>query len=271
MRTSIFSIVIMFYSLTLVHLVSCADHEYLDVNQHALSIANSKSIVDGVDTFSIHVIYNDQHYYSSCEIINDSIFIKNQELVSLQNRLSKLPGFTTLRIDYGIEEYFDSKEDFLKKYGIRDMKEIKYKNNRISRSSNELSIANAVMYEDKDARGKSYNMPIYPSNPFKIYEHPNFNNGPIGNDEVSSLFVNYSFSEPDGCALLEVWENKNYNDNNTETSKHYTYFMASKAHPHHAEYNLKTVQCLNAHDSWNDRISSCKFYLSYIDVLPNPY
>lgn len=195
----------------------------------------------------------------------------NEDLVALQERLSKLLDFTTLRIDYGVEEYFDSRKDFYEKYGICDMKEANINMPSNSTLARELSIANAILYEDAYGNGYSYNMPIYASNPYVIYEHPDFNNGPIGNDEVSCLFVNYSFSEPNGCALLEVWENKNYNKNDTETSKHYTYFMASKSHPHHSEHNLKTVQCLNAHDSWNDRISSCKFYLSYIDVLPNPY
>lgn len=260
-------------AITLFCLSSCEENiELIDEVSSETSFLQTKSVNMEIDTFNLHVIYKDVHYYSTCEIRNDSIFVLNPTLATLQDSLMKLPEFTSLRLDYGMEEYFDSREDFFNKYGIRNMEEVSLVNNaKDLLSINENSIANAVLYEDKDGNGKSYNMPIYLSDLYKIYEYPNFNNGPIGNDEVSSLFVNYSLDEPDGCALLEVWENKNYNNNDTETSKHFTYFMASKNHPHHAEYNLKTVQCLNAHDSWNDRISSCKFYLSYIDVLPDPY
>lgn len=229
-------------------------------------------LVSEVDTFSLHAIYKDQHYYSKCEIRNDSIYVLDSRLAALQNSLEKLPEFTVLRIQSGVEEYFDSREAFLAKYGIRDLKEhdIKTGTNRTDFvSSRAVKIANARLFEDTDARGKVLDLDIL-TDPYEVIPYPYLKDQSM-NDKTSSLVVNYNYPDPYACSLLCVWENSYYNRDDMETTKHFIYFMASSNNHTHWEYNLKQVKCHNAHDSWNDRISSCKLYIGYLDQLPTIY
>ena len=56
-----------------------------------------------------------------------------------------------------------------------------------------------------------------------------------------------------------------------DRTKHRTNFVATHSSRIKAVYNLKKVSCFNAHDSWNDRISSISFHVGYADSLPEEY
>lgn len=252
-------------------LASCEQNDFVNIDEN--QEIQTKSVVENdVETFNLHAIYKDQHYYSKCEIRNDSIFVLDNKLAALQDSLEKLPEFTVLRVQSGVEEYFDSREDFLAKYGVRDLKEqdmtagVDRSNMASSRA---VKIANARLFDDTNAGGKVLDLDIV-SDPYKVISYPKLKDQGM-NDKTSCLVVNYNYSDPDACSLLCVWENSNYNQNDMETTKHFTYFMANINNHTHWEWNLKQVKCYNAHDSWNDRISSCKLYIGYLDQLPKIY
>lgn len=91
------------------------------------------------------------------------------------------------------------------------------------------------------------------------------------NDKVSSLAVGYNGADADLCAVLVVWEDSNYNNGENDRTKHRISIVASKDNPQVSYANLKKLPCINAHDSWNDRISSISFHIGYFDSRLKDY
>jgi len=111
---------------------------------------------------------------------------------------------------------------------------------------------------------------VLKKNPYDIYEIPYMKSVGL-NDKVSSLMVRYNMDDPNGCAILTVWEDSNFNHDDNDRTKHRTNFVATYTERTKAVGNLKNVSCFNAHDSWNDRISSISFHVGYADSLPKEY
>lgn len=87
------------------------------------------------------------------------------------------------------------------------------------------------------------------------------------NDKLSSVAVYYGGDLPNVCAVLTVWENGNYNndDNNIPRRKHRVSFIATYYNRKISRNSLKNVKLINASGSWNDRISALSFHFAYLD------
>lgn len=85
------------------------------------------------------------------------------------------------------------------------------------------------------------------------------------NDKVSSLAVSYKGTNPDVCSVLTIWEDSYYNYGDNDRTKHRISIVATKDNPKVSISKLKSVKCLNSHNSWNDRISSYSFAFGNYD------
>lgn len=83
------------------------------------------------------------------------------------------------------------------------------------------------------------------------------------NDKVTSLSVAYNGTNEDVCAVLTVWEDTYFNFEDYDRTKHRVSFIATYNNRKVTWKNLKTLQCINSHNSWNDRISSFSFHFGY--------
>lgn len=85
------------------------------------------------------------------------------------------------------------------------------------------------------------------------------------NDKVSSLAVSYKGTNPDVCSVLTIWEDSYYNYGDNDRTKHRISIVATKDNPKVSISKLKSVKCINSHNSWNDRISSYSFAFGNYD------
>lgn len=236
----------------------------------------TKSVMD-TETFTKTIVYKGKVYKSVCESRNDSIYYENKEVERLLNDIYSNPNSVSFVQNEEVTLYFDSQEDFLKKYDITFLPENSINENepllrKVQPSGPKYnSIAYAILYDDTkfDDTFIEFSLTeIEDSEPVtQMKDH-------ALNDKVSSLKVQYTYSGVDYktyCALLTVWEDSNYNSGDHNKTKHRTNFIATHENRYLEVSNLKKVSCWNAHDSWNDRISSLNFHIGIINSLPEVY
>lgn len=85
------------------------------------------------------------------------------------------------------------------------------------------------------------------------------------NDKVSSLAVSYRGTNSEICSVLTIWEDSYYNYGDNDRTKHRISIIATKDNPEVSISKLKSVKCINSHNSWNDRISSYSFAFGNYD------
>lgn len=83
------------------------------------------------------------------------------------------------------------------------------------------------------------------------------------NDKISSLTVGYNGTNEDVCAVLTVWEDTYFNFEDYDRTKHRVSFIATYENRRVALENLRSIQCINSRNTWNDRISSLSFHFGY--------
>lgn len=236
----------------------------------------TKSMID-VETFTKTIVYKGEVYTSICESRNDSIFYQNQEVESLLNEIYSNPNSVSFVQNEEVTLYFDSQEEFLHEYGItflsedsvKEMSSIQTKSAPNGPQYN--SIAYSVLYDDTKFKDTYLELDLtdidHLHSVTRMKDH-------ALNDKVSSLKVQYTYYGNDYkslCALLTVWEDSDFNSGDRDKTKHRTNFIATYNNRYYEVANLKRVSCWNAHDSWNDRISSLVFHIGVIGNLPEEY
>lgn len=243
------------------------------------------------DTFTVHAIYKGVDYRSVAVLDSDKIYYQDQSFIDLMDKIEETEGSVSFVHNDSVVEYFDSQDEFCEKYGIRELTEeektrcanaerlnatelypvtrgIVSKHQAAIGQMNPEDLAYCGVYDDtyySDTHIFMHltdSMQVYSINKLKDYKL---------NDKISSLVVLYNMKDPELCAILTVWEDTNYNYGDHDRTKHRTNFIATKSTPINAVGNLKKISCFNAHDSWNDRISSLSFHLGYADSLPKEY
>lgn len=275
--------------------ISCSsDEDYETLSNQQDEYTTSSIAVDGEeesDTFTVHAIYKGIDYSSAAVSDCDRIYYQDQSFIDLMERIENTEGSVSFVLNDSVVEYFDSQDEFCEKYGIRELTEeekarcanaerlntnetapstrgIVSKHNAAIGQMNPDDLAYCGVYDDtyySDTHIFMHltdSMQVYTINKLKKYKL---------NDKISSLVVMYNMKDPELCAILTVWEDSNYNYGDHDRTKHRTNFIATKNSPINTVGNLKKVSCFNAHDSWNDRISSLSFHLGYADSLPKEY
>lgn len=284
---------ILVFAISSMGLVSCADDEEFTSWEQIDGVTPiSRQAIEEVetDTFMVHAIYKDEDYYSVAVSRNDSIFYMDDSFNNLMARMEVASESASFVRTDGSIEYFDSQEDFYHKYGIRELTDEEMNRclnaerlNVTYRSGSRGIVANhqaalAQMNDDDLIYAGVYDDTYYSdthlfmhiTDPYQLIEYPRLKNQGL-NDKISSLVVLYNMSDKDLCAILTVWEDSDYNTDDHDRTKHRTNFVATYTNPTKTVGNLKNVPCFNAHDSWNDRISSLSFHLGYADSLLEEY
>lgn len=256
-------------------LSSCSSEEDIinpSINKHnQTSLTQTKALTEESEIFTYTIIYHDKEYKTLCESRNDSLFILDEDIDNLQKQIFANPNSASLVLSDDVVEYFDSQEDFLNKYGIRDLTKAEEEKVRLrpqTRDPQYNSIAYAVLFDDTKFRDTRYEMDISdPDQDFTIKRLKDYGM----NDKTSSIKVQYTLNDENYCAILTVWEDADFNFGDNDKTKHRTNFIATWRHAKQEWGNLKHIYCLNAHDSWNDRISSCAFRIGAVGSAPPAY
>lgn len=244
------------------------------------------------DTFTVHAIYKGADYRTMAVSKGSNIFYQNQEFINLMDKISSIPSSVSFIQSDSVIEYFDSQEDFLAKYGIRELTETEKTrcinaerlNAKITLPSTTRGItdkyeaAAGQMELDDLAYCGVYDDTYYSDthifmhikDAFKVHDYQYLKDNDL-NDKISSIMIIYNMKDPELCAILTVWEDSYYNKGDHNREKHRANFIATLKHPTNGIGSLKKVSCFNSSDSWNDRISSLSFHLGYADNLPKEY
>lgn len=254
---------------------SCSNSDDILLEPQAKPVM-TKSSMD-VETFTKTIVYKGKVYNSICESRNDSIFYQNKKIESLLNEIYSNPTSVSFVQNEEVTVYFDSQEEFLQNYDIILLPEdslVEMRSIRTKASPNGPqynSFAYTILYDDTKFRDTYYELDITDTD--HTYSVTNMKDHAL-NDKVSSLKVQYTYYGEDydkQCALLTVWEDSDFNKGDNNKTKHRTNFVATSNNRYLEVSSLKKVSCWNAHDSWNDRISSLVFHLGVIGNLPEVY
>ena len=271
-------------------MASCTEDEALEPMAQSAGLPASRAIVEEeVDTFTTYAVYKGVEYSSVAIARNDSLFYMDEAFNQLLENIAAIPSSVSFVQNDSCTEYFDRQEEFLAKYGIRELNEQeKAELKNVKRLNEYLPTGRGMIANYQDAYNKmksndliyaalfddtnfsDTHLYLHIKDPYEVYEQPRMKSVGL-NDKVSSLMVRYNMDDPDACAILTVWEDSNYNNEDNDRTKHRTNFVATYSKRTNAVYNLKKVSCFNAHDSWNDRISSISFHVGYADSLPKEY
>ncbi|WP_455665590.1 hypothetical protein [Phocaeicola sp.] len=280
-----------FWLVTTIVMVSssCTSDDEFMLVEKTLASSVARASVEDIDTFTVYAIYKDVKYNSAVISKGDSLFYLDENFNKLMETIKSVPGSVSFIQNDSCAEYFDSQDDFFIKYGIRELTE-KEKSNleNVRRLNVSYPFSRSITGNYQDAYNKMESndliyvalfddtyysdtrLYIHIKNPYDVYEIPYMKSVGL-NDKVSSLMIRYNMDDPNGCAILTVWEDSNFNHDDNDRTKHRTNFVATYTQRTQSVGNLKKVSCFNAHDSWNDRISSISFHVGYADSLPKEY
>ena len=285
---------ILLLAISSIGIVSCTNDEDItsfdQTDEEVMPVSCQVIAEEENDTFAVHALYKNTDYYSLAVLTNDSISYLDGRYKELMEIIGNISGSASFMHTDGSIEYFDSQEEFYAKYGIRELNEqeksrclnterlnvpfrpsargIVANHQNALAQMNDNDLVYAGVYDDTYYSDTHIFMHI--TDPYQIHEYPHLKSQSL-NDKISSLVVLYNMNDPDLCAILTVWEDSNYNTDDHDRTKHRTNFVATYTNRTNTVGNLKKVSCFNAHDSWNDRISSLSFHIGYADSLPKEY
>jgi len=220
-----------------------------------------------VEYFTNTLMYKDEKYSYQCKSVNDSIIVLDEKVSKLLVKIFDNQNSVSLNIKDGVTEYFDSQEDFYDKYGIKLLDSVDDLQ-KSTRDKHDDTKAYAILYDDSGFHDTNLELDI--RNEYDSFNIPYMKDKGL-NDKVSSLKVQYYYPDVNYCAILTVWEDSSYNNQDNNKTKHRTNFIATHENSTPEWGKLKNVQCFNAHDSWNDRISSLTFRIGSITSIPGEY
>lgn len=263
-------------------LLSC-NNDLMDDCKENVNTSMTKSVDFVPDTMDLKFIYQNKQYMSTCLVYDDYIDVLDEEVKVVYKSIKSKPMAALMRHD-GFVEYFDKEEDLLKKFGehmkmekAAVTKSISFSDQRglpeddWNNNPNRYK-ARAFLYDDKNFSGRRCK-DIVLENPGDAVDIPNLKEYDSFNDKCSSVKVqNYNFGV---YALLVVYENDTYNKNDSGNSYYFYAGYMDQADREYEHANLKYIFVdavpplpESRIDSWNDRISSCKFYFCSPNNFP---
>lgn len=212
---------------------------------------NSLDLTDSVEYYTLNVIYKNRKFTTECKLINDSTIIYlNEEFENFYEENIKLnPNLVTVINPDGSVEYFDNVDDSNEALQLQKIESSEIM--PLAEDAGYLGLAR--LWDDvnfKD-RIRPYNASMTTGvivNNLDTDEEEHFN------DKTSAIQVYYTGTNPDYCAVLNAYENKNQSGR-----KLVCIATLNKAHIHS---NLKLIPCGDG--NWNDRISSLRFEISNV-------
>lgn len=253
-------------SLFALGVTSCNDdiesNNSLSANAFSKNVVQNDLVEEDSEVFTYTLIYKDNVYKSLCELRNDSLFLLDKDVQEVQNKIFANENSVSFVRNDSVVEYFDCQDDFLNKYEIRDLeaKDVQTLRQSMTRGIHPNSLAYSVMYEDKNFKGRIFEMDVTSdlmdnSQQFARLKDYGFN------DKASSIKVQYTYDIANFCAVLTVWADTNFKG-------HRTNFIATYNNKNTEFSNLKKIFCKNSPLNWGDRISSCFFRLLLLGSEP---
>lgn len=238
----------------------------------------TKSVEVVPDTIELKFIYQGQKYVSPALGYPTHIDIQDPDVKHVYDDLQSLEGLTGLVRHDGFIEYFDNASELSMNFedrvksnvspsprfyiGFDDRNGVE-EDNWDKNPDNYL--ARAFLYDDTNYMDRSCKLFLdSTSKPIEIGGLKSYDNF---NDKCSSLKIQYYHGDPSLLALLVVYEDSHFRG-------HSFYFFADYYDKEFVYANLKYIfydsipKPAPRKDSWNDRISSCKFYFCRGNQLP---
>lgn len=261
---------------------SCELNEMNDVTFSGMQYSEqTKSIEIIPDTIELKYIYKGDSFISEALLYDDYMDILDPEVKEQYQNIwdRNLPGL--LRHDDFVE-YFDNEADLRisLKALFNGTRMDNYRPGIVDDNDDETDdfsynpenyLARAFLYDDINFQDRKFPMYITHQDANEPVSIPNLKAESNFNDKTSSIKIHYYGSSATKCALLIVYENDTYNEYD---SGHAIYMYANI---YAREYFHRDLRALSVNtklsptsrSSWNDRISSCKFYICDINNLPN--
>lgn len=260
-------------------LFSCDSDEILsDNNNNDVVSPTTKSIALAPDTIELKFIYQGQQYVSTALGYETHIEIQEPEVKQVYENLQSLESTSALVRHDGFIEYFDNEPTLAENFESRVNSNptptprfwLGFKDNNGDddddwENNKENYIARCYLYDDRNYKDRSCKLFLKKtSDRYDIEGLKSFDNF---NDKCSSIKIQYYHGDPALISLLVVYEDAHYNG-------HSFYFFADYYDKEFVYANLKYIfydsdpQPAPRKDSWNDRISSCKFYICPKNQLP---
>ena len=234
-----------------------------------------------MEPFIMKIRYRNSLYSTTARLnINEEIEYDNEEFSAIMNEIDGLKNVEAVVLEDDIVDYFDlsdaktskaigklrQKIDTSTRYGIID-------NSLLTRASDAFrfeasnSLGYYALFDDSGFTDTYIAQNL--DDPWQVADQKYMRD--IGlNDKVSSLAVSYKGTNPEICAVLTIWEDSYYNFGDNDRTKHRISVIATKDNPRVSIEKLKSVKCINSHNSWNDRISSYSFIFgNYDNYLKN--
>ncbi len=233
--------------------------------------------------YEVKIRYKGKVYSSMAHLDTEGNAVyENPELIQKLEELGKRDDVETFVMgDDGIVDYFDS-DDFesqpaLKKMlqpiddkesvGVFPMAQTRGYSGMFP-NCDDNALGYVEMFDDNNFKDTSIFQNIY--EPFKCFDVVKMEDRGL-NDKISSLVLTYHGNDPDICAVLTVWEDSFFNNNDEDRNRHKINFVASYNRRLAYIVDLKSVPCLNSSNTWNDRISSCSFHFGHYGIYPKEY
>lgn len=106
---------------SLLGVTSCTEDEALESEMQSVGFPASRAMVEEVDTFTTYATYKGREYSSVAIARNDSLFYMDEEFNRLMETIAAVPGAVSFVQNDSCVVYFDSQEEFLTAYGIREL------------------------------------------------------------------------------------------------------------------------------------------------------
>lgn len=272
-----------YYLLVLVacglSLSSCNSDEIASI-ENSNNEGNSpltKSVELVPDTIDVKFIYQGQKYISPALGYENHIEIQNSDVKQVYDKLQSVETMTALVRHDGFIEYFDNTSDLAENFDNRVKSSITpsprwlgFQDHNNDRNDDwdvnpDGYLARAYLYDDTNYLDRSCKIFLKnTSDRTEIYGLKSYDKF---NDKCSSLKIQYYHGDPALVAMLVVYEDAGYKG-------HSFYFFADYYDKEFVHANLKYIfydsepKPAPRKDSWNDRISSCKFYFCRTDQFP---
>lgn len=226
--------------------------------------------------FTMKIRYKGNLYSTSAQLnINEEIEYNDSEFSRIMDEIDGLKNIEAVIMEDDIVDYFDMSDVKMSK-AVSSLSHIIdsaaicslrmdlpfTRANDAYRYEDTQALGYFAMYDDSGFSDTQVHGNLY--NLYEVLDEDYMRN--IGlNDKVSSLAVSYKGMNPEICAVLTIWEDSYYNNGDNDRTKHRISIIATKNNPKVSISKLKSVKCINSHNSWNDRISSYSFAFGNYD------
>lgn len=237
---------------------SCSSDEIISVLNDETEIIEEEKKEPEMLSFT----YNDITYKSELRAVNDYYEIIDKNVKEEYERIMDISNVVILVDEDGSMTFFDN-EELLMKNVEKENKSSSLLRSYIPPVAGMKT--SALLWDDRNFSDRMVDLTINANNP--RYDIPNLKSYASFNDKCSSLKVSYA-GDSGSQAVLIIYENDTYNTRD----RGYAYYFIATAYKRLFQHaNLKYIP-KNAPwpytKTWNDRISSVRFYVTSFSNLP---